>query len=485
MKSISGIYQLLKKNDFGTTLLHFKNYFLAEVAAKVLTIISIPVFTYLLTTVEYGIYNIFISYIQIFTVLLPLNSHASVSRYYFEKDKGDTKRFLGTSVSFSTLCITLTLPFFIIFQNELAAVFNMPVFLLWLMFPTILFQIAFSFFQQVYYPLEKSKALSKVNIVRAYSEFFVAIFIIYLLNTDLYLGPILAIIVIRAFQFIYIIKTLKPYFQLSFNYRHIKYILNYSVPLIPYTLSAVILDQFDRIMINSYSGNSEAGLYSMAYNIGMLLSVVIMVIFMAWTPNLMKYLNSANHEKRDKDLNKILRLIAFAAIGLIYFGKELGYILSEASYHDALPIIPVIVVGYIFYSIFRVYGIYAGYYKKTYLLSINLLIPSILNIILNAVYIPKYGYIAGAYTTVISFVLMALLSWFIAKYVLKEPNLTSWQILLPITINFVVFLLLYYIIIALNISLIISIVLKIFLLVLYTYISIKPFISETKKLLKK
>ena len=58
------------------------------------------------------------------------------------------------------------------------------------------------------------------------------------------------------------------------------------MPLIPHFLSQVILNHTDRIMIKELIDSSAAGIYSLAYSIGMILTIVntaIMNTLRPWT----------------------------------------------------------------------------------------------------------------------------------------------------------------------------------------------------------
>lgn len=74
--------------------------------------------------------------------------------------------------------------------------------------------------------------------------------------------------------------------------------------------------------------------------------------------------------------------------------------------------------------------------KRTIYTSIMTLIIGVVNIVLNAIFIPRYGYVAGAYTTVASYFLMFFLAWFFAKIVLKQKTTPLWIIWKPALIMF-------------------------------------------------
>ncbi|UCB45282.1 MAG: oligosaccharide flippase family protein, partial [Spirochaetota bacterium] len=341
-----------------------------------------------------------------------------------------------------------------------------------------------SFFNQVYQPLRESKKIAIVSMIKTYTGFGLSVVLILLLSNELYLGPILGSIMIGIFFSGYFIVKLKPYFKASLKRSHIKYILHYSLPLIPYTLSGYILAQFDRIMINSYKGSVDAGLYSLAYNIGMLLSIVIGSMNAAFMPKYFEYMNRKQYDDHDRDVGRLFRLSLIVAVFLILFGKELGFVLAKSNYHSALHVIPIVVIGYIFFGIFTIYSRNIGYAKKTMYSSILLLISGFANIFLNALFIPKYGYIAAAYTTLFSYFLMALFAWIVSKLVLRLHSAPLKIILVPMLL-IVPFVAGFYFIEGMQLALYITLLLKACIFFLACFVLMFKYLKAISSYLKK
>ena len=289
-----------------------------------------------------------------------------------------------------------------------------------------------------------------------------SIIFILLLENKKYIGWFWGRLIINFILSIYFVKIIISYFKFTFNFKHVKYILIFSVALIPYTLSGVILAHFDRIMIYQYTNASDAGLYSMAYNIGMLLLIFFSALKLAWVPKFFEYIKKKQYNNHDSDIDKIFRLTIIAASILILFGKDLGIFLVAEKFHSAFNIIPIIVIGYVFFSIFEIYHHQIIYAKKSILSSIIALLSCAINIILNAIYIPKYGYTAGAYTTVISYLIMALLTWLVVKFYLNM-HVTPLIIIMKPFFMLILFVGFYYAISIFNINFVLSILIKIIL----------------------
>lgn len=433
--------------------------------------------TRLLSPADYGVINLFMSYLSIFGVIFTLNVYVAVGRYYYE-NSDDFRLFFGTLLSMLLFIIVISSTLVVIFVDQLALLLKLPKLLIYFFIPLIVFSVVTSIFTQIFQPLKQSGLIAKVNIITALLTFIFSV--LFVLNTDhnKYLGTIYAYLLVGLISTILLLYMLKSYLNLSFSLKSAKYIFTYSLPLIPYALSSLILAQFDRIMINSYNGANSVGLYSFAYNIGMLLSVFHSALNSAWIPYYYQYMKEGNYIKHDKEIGVILRLVVIAAVFLSYFGKEIGILLSGKSFHSSLDIVPIIVLSYFFFCIYYVYSRNFEFHKKTIISSLVVLASGIINIILNMYAFPIYGYKAAAYTTLISYFLMAILAWACSRFYVKSHS-TSLIFVLKKTYLIVPLLAIFYFLKFVELSFILELIVKILLFIAFGYFTYRMVKSET------
>jgi len=416
-------------------LRHSRNYLSADLSVKAIGFISIPIFTRLLTEEEYGIMSVFYAYVPIVLVLLSLNCYNSVSRYYYE-NKNDFQEFLSTNIILLVSIFLSTSSIYFLFYKKISLFLKLPeplpLFLIFVSF----FNVIYSIYLQKLYPQKKSREIAITSISYGYTTFLVAIIITLLLNEERYLGRVLASLIVGfIFSFFFLYK-LGINYRISLDKKYIKYIILYSLPLIPYSLSEQILSQFDRIMINASIGAKAAGLYSIGYNIGIITLLFSTALLASFTPDFFKLMATKDNAKIDRMIAKIFSTLLIFSFVLILFGKNILYLLSDPKFYPGSSVIAPVVVGYIFYAMFNYCSIYIIYSKKTIYLSIVTLVSGICNIFLNYYYIPKYGYIAAAYTTIVSYMLMFLLTWGTVKFLLKLRMTPLSKILKPAFIMF-------------------------------------------------
>ncbi len=445
---MSSILNKLKSFSFFDSFKHASVYFLGTLLVQGLGIVSLPVLTYYLSAEEYGITNVYMSYILIASILLSFNLEWAILRYFLEPE-ADKKGFL-TSILIAIHVIFPLLALIVYLNGQLiSSLINLPEnLIIWLLLYSYTNIIWF-----VYIHLKivenNSKELTIVQTVIQYVKFGVAVLFIILFKqygAEGYLGKIIGEFSINALATIALFFVIWPYFNIRlFKWQHLKYALYYSIPLIPYALGGHILNSFDQWYINSSLGNEEAGLYSFAYKIGLLMNGLLIAFHNA---SMVQYTSLMDEKKYDKVSNQVYsihKLTLLAGLFLILFSVDLGTLLAaKASFRNSLTIVPIIVGGYIFYGVALLYSRVFNYKKINIYLTIILLIAAIVNIMLNMKYIPIYGYKAAAYTTLFSYFLMAVISWFVCSFLLKMPKLPLLKIVLSSLPIIMVGLLFYY-----------------------------------------
>jgi len=403
---------------------HSKNYLSAGIFTKALAFISVPIFTRLLLPSEYGILAIFSSVISIFSILLGSNIHGAIARYYYEKSN-DFAEFLGSNLIFILFFNFFAISLLYIFKDNIANFFVIIPYLFFIAILISAFTIPSNMYLSYLQASKQSKKFSLISINEGILSLIVSIIWVYLLKENRYYGKVYSSLLITTVFTVYMICNLVKLSKFNFKLEHIKYSIKFGVPLIPHALSGFILAFFDRIIINQLTGSLNTGLYSFAYNVGMVMNIVVMAMTKAWVPIFYENFASKDFKKIDNLAYNYSKYIYFAAIGLILFSKEIVSLMADEKYYTALPVVPIIVIGYVGVFLYTLYGNYSFYRKKTGLISIATLSAGGINIGLNYWLIPIYGYVAAAYTTLVSYFLLFLFHFLNVKYILKEKDIIS------------------------------------------------------------
>ena len=190
-----------------------------------------------------------------------------------------------------------------------------------------------------------------------------------------------------------------------------KYALCFSVPLIPHELAGQLLLSSDRIIIKRLCGAEDAALYSLAYTISTIASVLLSSMNQAWQPWLYDKMKEEDEKTIFRYTTPYTLLFAVGCIGIMLIGPEIVLVFGGTSYLEAQYVIPPVCMGIMLQFLYTLYANIEFYEKKTGWISTATLIAAGLNIALNFVMIPLFGYIAAAYTTAIGFAAMFLLHY--------------------------------------------------------------------------
>jgi O-antigen/teichoic acid export membrane protein len=399
---------------------HSKNYVAANFFLKGLAFITLPVFTRLLTPADYGTISIFSSIAGFFIIFLLMGVDSSKNLYFFEKGK-DFNEFFGSNVLF-LLAVNIILAIAIfVFIEPLSQFFATEKNIVLYAFLSSLVNIPFILVLGYYQLIQDSKKYSFYNILKYSLITVISIVIILLLTENKYYGRIYAEFVISFTLFIVFLPKLIKLSKFNFRFEHVKYTLLIGLPLMPYLLTQLILNFADRIIINMNSGETDVGLYSFAYNIGMVINTVIVGMNQSWAPIFYGKLRDEKYEDIFSLSPKFFSIIFSLAIVLIVFSRELVIVLGEKRYYSSFEIIPFIVLGYVFVFLYTIYANYAFYFKRNLRISLYSLISAFINIVLNLIFVPIYGYKFASVSTMISFFILFVIQYIdVRNYVDKS-----------------------------------------------------------------
>ena len=436
LKVLEKIKHIIGEDNF-EFLWHFKNYFSAEFFINGLAFLLIPILTRLLLPEEYGILAVFSSIIAISVIVFKLNLEAAVHRYWFERKK-DFDKFLGAVLLFLTIFNILIIPSLYLLRNIFSGFLKISSGLFFAAVLVSFFSIPFQIYLSYLNSRKLSKRYSLIAIAKKSSVLIISVIWIWALAENRYLGKVYTMFLIGLLFFIYTAYCLIKKAKLSFKLKYLKYALLFSVPLIPHTLAGFILSSFDRIIIQQLTTATKTGLYSFAADVGILIHIVVLAMNRSWSPMFYERRKNGDYKKIDNLNVNYSKYVYIIALGLVLFAKEIVMIMADKKYYAALNLLPVIIIGYVFLFLKSLYAISSFYRRKTGIISIITLIITGINIVLNYLFIPIYGYVAAAYTTLFCYFLFFGFHFVNARFLLKE-KVTPLKSLMP---NFLLMLLL-------------------------------------------
>lgn len=180
--------------------------------------------------------------------------------------------------------------------------------------------------------------------------------------------------------------------------------LRYSIPLIPTTMFWWITNVSDRYVVTWFCGEGANGLYAVAGKLPNLLTIVSAIFYQAWQI-------SAVSEKDDRDAVRFYSevyeyystALVLAGSGILMLLRPITSVLYASAYYDSWQYAPFLVMSEVFSSLVTFLGSFYMVNKKNATVPLAICTGAVLNLVLNFLLIPKFGPIAAAFTTFISY----------------------------------------------------------------------------------
>lgn len=387
-------------------------YTISNFVTKGATIITTPIFARILTKSELGACSNISSWILILVPLLSLDFYSSVKIARFEY-KEDLDKYCASIAVYGSV---FTLLFYILALLNIKWVCGFLLvneLQLHIIFWYILLYPALSIFQAKNNISFNYKLSTTISISSFFLSQFFSLLLVFLSNdkvTGRVLGTRGTYIVISAVIYVYLLVK-----GSGVSFKYLKYAVAVSFPLIWHTLSMHLLSSGDKVVITHFFGSDVTALYSVAYTCSHAISVLYHSMNNAWSTWALIQIDSNNYEKH-KSVSRIYILLFFAAlIGLLLISPEILMVVGGKKYLEAVKVMPPALIAVGAQMLYSLFINMETYKRKQKNIAIGTLGAATVNMILNLVFVPLFGYVAAAYTTLAGYSCLFLFHYFSVK----------------------------------------------------------------------
>jgi O-antigen/teichoic acid export membrane protein len=213
--------------------------------------------------------------------------------------------------------------------------------------------------------------------------------------------------------------------KLYFNKEYWMEALKVNVPLIPHYLSATILNQADRLMINDMVSSSAAGIYSVAYSAGMLIQIVVSSLNSSIVPWIYQKMKIGESRIVRSYINIVSVLLGVCVLAFTLLAPECMKVLGTEEYYEAIWIFPPLTLSVFYIYVYNLFANVELYFKKSIYITGASVLSAVINVGLNYLLIPGWGYMVAGYTTLFSYACYALFHYVCFKLILKKKQMES------------------------------------------------------------
>ena len=373
---------------------------IGKLSTHILTFLLLPLYTKELTPAEYGTYDFLVT-LSIFVVpIITLLLEESMFRFLIDakdkKEKSDviSQTFIYCMISilfFSIICIIIT------------NIINYEYGLLFMSYAISSILIGLS--NALARGLGRIKIYSLSNF--AVNAIIIGLNLFFILVMDLGVaGMLMSSVIANCVISVSILIKLKFFVYVDFTRLKtdlLKKMLKYSIPLVPNSVSWSIINLSDRIMITSFLGTTQNGIYSIANKFPSIMNSLYGFFYIAWKESASKIVKEDDKERYYNSIYDNLKRFLFSILLCLIAILPIAFdFLIDVSYKEAYLYIPVLIIAIYYSNMSGFYGGIFAAYKDTKIMGTSTIVSAIINIVINLILMPYIGVFAAVLSTIIS-----------------------------------------------------------------------------------
>lgn len=375
---------------------------------RVLSFLIVPLYTYVLTTAEYGEIDLFTTAISMFLPFSCLMFSEAVLRFGAanecmpEKIVANSMLVVGYSVVFTLVFIPIYIFGFGFGENT------------WIYITVLILNGYGNIFSEYLRACNKTAAYAISGVIQACGMMGCNLFFLIKLHLGMR-GYLYAMLVSQLMVALYV--TYKGRIVQLFSYKNIdiallKKMLRYSVPLIPNSLMWWIMSAGDKYIINYFLGDSVNGIYSIALKVPTIVSMAYSIFMQAWQL-------SAIEEKNSEEVSDFYDEV-FSAVSLVVGAMSAGimlvvypvftFVLNE-EYHTAWEYVPLLCIATILSCFGSFFGVTYIVTKKSDKAFITTMIGAVANIGFNFMLVRQWGLYGVVWGTIVGYFIVVIIRY--------------------------------------------------------------------------
>lgn len=407
---------------------------IGKLSTQIVSFLLLPLYTAKLSTEEFGTYDFFVTLSVFLLPIITLLMEESMFRFLIDADDLKSKKRTITATIVYTAVGTVI---FTILAAIIMGIIHYEYAVIFIIF--IISNILLGLSNAL------SRGMGKVNLY-SLSNFILGVItiilnILFIVTFKLGVNGLLwsNIIANTATAVIMFYKLHLPQFvsKKDFSRETLGKMIRYSAPLVPNNLSWVIISLSDRLMLTQMMGADANGIYAVANKFPNIVYTCYGFFSTAWKESAARILKEENKSQYYNSIYKDVKFFLKAIVlGLIAIMPLAFPLLVNESYNDAYKYIPILIISIYYTNMSNFYGGIFTAYKNTKIMGSTTAVAAVINIVINIIFIPKFGIYAATFSTLISnMVVYFYRRYKIMNYIkLKEKfNYVFW-ILLVITL---------------------------------------------------
>jgi O-antigen/teichoic acid export membrane protein len=205
-------------------------------------------------------------------------------------------------------------------------------------------------------------------------------------------------------------------------------------PALPFALFAginVVNNNIDIIMLGAYVADSDIGIYRISSRVATIISFGLVAVNMGFAPRISSLYSSSEFSQLQSLASKAALATSVFGLSIFMIFIFLGHWILElfgTEFSVGTGILSVLSFGQLFQVLLGSAGLLLMMTNYASSVAFNFSASAVLNIILNFIFIPKFGPIGAAYATCTSLIAVNLINGFLVwKYLKINPTMLGFK----------------------------------------------------------
>lgn len=386
-------------------------YLIAQGGYALMGLVSVPILTRIFTPSQYGVYSLVAVSVMLISPVFYITFNMSVIRFYPElEDKGELPTLYSTALHYAphfmvaTLFVVLPIAAFVLPLGTNRGVICLAIAIFALYVP---FYILLTFLQA----RQQARWYATLFLTVYAGRYLVGAALVKWAGTGvngLFIAWLGALIIVVPIELIFL-RITDNFKWSKYSPSLIKQFFSYGFVLVFTNISSNILTSSDRYLVQAFKGSRQVGLYSVVYTLAVdAFTLILSSLQLGAAPVVMQTYEREGEAETTHLLGRITRLLLIGlvpmTVGLYLLRIRVIHVLTSARYLPSASAVLPLALGIFCYNLAWIPTYTFFVKKRTRMILIPIVTSALLNIGLNLVLIPKYGFVGAAWSTMIAYV---------------------------------------------------------------------------------
>lgn len=385
-----------------------------KICTQFISFLLLPLYTALLVPEEFGIVDLFNTYIALLVPIFNWQFENGLFRFMLDcrEDTKQIKKVFSTVIATNILQSLIYLIFFVVAQFFIVSEYK------YFLAIDVFLNIFLNSLLQFPRGMGDNTKYSIASFISATTTVILNVILIAGVRMGA-TGMFLATVGAKIITIIYLSCSMKvwQYFSFrSYDRGLFKEISKYSLPLIPNQLSWWVVSASDRTIVSYVLGVAANGLYSVANKFSTVFITFYNIFNLSWTESATIHIKDEDGKVFLKDtINAMFKLFSSICIGIIAYMPFVFPVMINAQYEEAYFQIPILMLSVLFQVVVGLYSVIYVSLKKSAEIARTSIYAAIINIVVDILLIKFIGLYAASVSTLVAYASMAIYRYFHVK----------------------------------------------------------------------